>query len=175
MVKEILKTEDENDENDDGRHTEGELLSSVLLDLHCELLFDIHAHLIYNNEQKWVNKTLADFYPCLLTSGEALMSECTVAELKTICGVIEHHTKRSWFKSGTLKSVIVNTIVRAFGGTATVPEESIRKVHRPNVFSAEKLSTLAHNYLKRGTYERIRLTVALGTVMIPYEHKKWLQ
>ena len=111
LVTEILKTEDENDKNDDGRHTEGELLSSVVLDLRCELLFDIHAHLIYNNEQKWVNKTLADFYPCLLTSGEALISECTVAELKTICCVIEHHTIRSWFKSGTLRSVIVNTIV----------------------------------------------------------------
>ena len=111
LVTEILKTEDENDENDNSRHTEGELLSSVVLDLRWELLFDIHAHLIYNNKQKWVNKTPADFYSSLLMSGEALMSECTVAELKTICGVIEHHTKRSWFKSGTLKSVIVNTIV----------------------------------------------------------------
>ena len=74
LVTEILKTEDE---NDNSRYTEGELLSSVVLDPRCELLFDIHAHLIYNNKQKWVNKTPADFYPSLLTSGEALMSECS--------------------------------------------------------------------------------------------------
>ena len=66
------------------------------------------------------------------------MSECTVAELKTICSAIEHHTKQSWFKSGTLKSVNVNTIVRAFGSTTTVPEESTHKVNSPNVFSTRE-------------------------------------
>ena len=172
MVKDILKSEESENNADD---SEGELLSNVLLDPRCELLVDIHAHLIYNNEDKWRKKTFSDIYPGLLTSGQKLMSECTVAELKTISGVLEHHTKRRWFNAGVLKSVNINAIVRAFGGTCTVPEESTRKTSNVILFSPEKLYILARDYMKRGTYEKIRLTVALGSVVVPYEHKLWLR
>ena len=172
MVSDILQRGNHSDSTPD---IDGEELSNVLLDPRCELLFDIHAHLIYSNEAKWHKKTLADIYPALLTCGKSLMLDCTLTELKTICRVIEHHTKRSWFVSGALKSVNVNTIVRAFGSNETVSEESSRRGNILNVFSAEKLSTLAHNYVKWGSYERIKLTVALGSVVIPYEHRKWLE
>ena len=54
-------------------------------------------------------------------------------------------------------------------------EESSHRGNTLNVFSTKKLSTLACNYVKRGSYERIRLTVALGSIVIPYEHRKWLE
>ena len=174
MVESILgDTKYDDDVEDD--EMDSLKLTNVLLDERCDLLYDIHAHLIYNDRKKWGEVNLDSIYPGLLMSGEDLMKKCTVAEIKTICGVMEHYTRRCWFSTGSLKAVNVNTIVRAFGGNRTVQEESVRKSTAVHCFEPERLSTLARDYMKRANYERIRLTVALGSVIIPYEHQRWLR
>ena len=173
MVETILQSNEENDTDYDSVAEES--LSNVLLDPRCDLINDIHAHLIYNDTAKWASKNQRDIYPLLLTDGESLLKNCTVAEIKTICGVIEHHTKRKWFISGAVKAVNVNVIVLAFGGSKTVAEESARRQSVAPVFNPVKLATLAKNYMKKAVYEKIRLTVALGTVVVCFQHRRWLR
>ena len=174
MVNNILC---EIDMEDDINDTENDSikLANVLLDKRCDLLYDLHAHLIYNDRKKWSQVNLDDIYPNMLMSGEEMMKKCTVAEIKTISGVMEHYTNRSWFSTGSLKAVNVNTIVRAFGGSNTVQEESIRKSNATQYLEPERLASLAHDYIKRATYKKILLTVALGTVVIPHNHQRWLR
>ena len=172
MVKEIVQTSKDDDADIDG--TSLKELANVLLHPRCDLLQDIHAHLIYNDTRKWSSKRQTDIYPDLLTNGDELMKQCTVAEIKTICGVLEHHTKRKRFVSTSVKAVNVNILVRAFGSERTVPEENTRHGNNTQLQSPEKLSHLTRDYLKKGTYEKIQLTVALGSVVIPYQYSKWL-
>ena len=136
MVDNILCDIDMDDDIDDAEN-DSIKLSNVLLDKRCDLLYDIHAHLIYNDRNKWSKVNMDDIYPNMLMHGEEMMKKCTVAEIKTICGVMEHYTKRSWFSTGSLKAVNVNSIVWAFGGSNTVQEESIRKSTATQYFEPE--------------------------------------
>ena len=173
MVDSILCDIDTEDDIDDVENNSIKL-ANVLLDKRCDLLYDIHAHLIYNNRKKWSQVNLDDIFPNMLMSGEEMMKKCMVAEIKTISGVMEHYTNRSWFSAGSLKAVNMNTIVRAFGRSNTVQEESVRKSNATQYFDPDRLSSLARDYMKRATYEKIHLTVALGTVVIPHDHHRWL-
>ena len=122
MVDSILCDIDMEDDIDDVENNSIKL-ANVLLDKRCDLLYDIHAHLIYNDRKKWSQVNLDDIFPNMLMSGEEMMKKCTVAEIKTISGVMEHYTNRSWFSAGSLKAVNVNTIVWAFDRSNTARRE----------------------------------------------------
>ena len=91
MVDNILCEIDMDDDINDAEN-DSIKLANVLLDKRCDLLYDIHTHLIYNDRKKWSQVNLDDIYPNMLMSGEEMMKKCMVAEMKTISGVMEHYT-----------------------------------------------------------------------------------
>ena len=144
-VGQIVDDLDETQTPDDATSTD--FLLYVLLDERCLLLQDILAQLQYFDGTKWGTTSKEDLYLGLLTSTDDLMSRCTLKDLKIICKTLEHHTERSWFELAGLKSIHVNRIIRAFGGTNLMSDQMNRKrKHTQPIISA---SVVEKNNIRR--------------------------
>ena len=92
----------------------------------CSLLENILNELKNVNHDKWSVKSTDDLYPELLTSGDNLMADLTVKELQVISQELRCITGRTWHTSNMLKSEIVNSIVKGFGGDIVTTGNSTR-------------------------------------------------
>ena len=141
----------------------GDLLAYILKDERCLLLTDVLTQLQYFDGAKWGTTSEDQLYPPILTSGEELMSRCTVKDLKIICKTLEHHTDRCWFESGGVKTTHVNRIVCAFGGTEFIQEKNVKR--KKNVQSPSALKVITKKILLDEAYSIAHLHITLGTVM----------
>ena len=160
-VVQIVDDLDETQTPDDATSTD--FLLYVLLDERCLLLQDILAQLQYFDGAKWGTTSKEDLYPGLLTSTDDLMSRCTLKDLKIICKTLEHHTERSWFESAGLKSIHVNRIIHAFGGTDLMSDQMNRKIKQ--IHSPLSLRVLSKRIILDDGYRIEHLQIALGTVL----------
>ena len=126
-----------------------ELLSHVLLNERCKILPDVIAELQYSDWVKWGSTNIEELYPLLMDS-RRMMVQCTIKDLNVICKMLEHHTDRCWYTSGALKAVTVNKICKAFGGTNSVHEGSIRKSNK--VYNPQLLRSSAKEVLLTSDY-----------------------
>ena len=93
----------------------------------CSLLKNILNELKNVNHDKWSLKSIDDLYLELLTSGESLLADLTVRELQVISQELLCITGPTCHTSNTLKSEIVNSVVRAFGRDIVTAGNSSRR------------------------------------------------
>ena len=133
------------------------------MDKRCLLLDNVLTQLQYIDGVKWGAFGNDNLYPGLLTSRDELMKKCTLKDLKIICKTLEHHTNRCWFETGAVKSMHVNRIIRAFGGTHFVQETALRK--KRQTYNPTTLKVAARNILLNDNYKLENLQILLGTVL----------
>ena len=152
-------------------------LSQVLLSLtlrHSDvtLLNDIVADLKEFNERKWINLTVEELYPGLLTNSVRLNKECTAPELFVISRTLEQRTLRKFAKSGVPKAMNVNYITQAFGGE-TFLELPKKKTNR--VRQVPSLHSLCKKILQDAEYKLVQLQVSLANALHREKREKWVE
>ena len=162
--------EDIEDMQEDPMSTD--LLAHVLLNPICTLLTDIVKQLQYFDPSKWGCTGIEDVFPSLLTNGRNLFSSCMLKELNIICKTLEHHTDRSWYPQGAVKSTHVNNIVKAFGGNMYV-EEGTRRQRK--MMNPETLKSLAKKILMGTDFETSKLQIPVGTLLARRHKADWFR
>ena len=150
--------------------TSTDLLGHVLQNPMCTLLTDIVNQLQFYDSGKWGCTSAEDIFPQLLTNGPRLFNTCTVKDLNIICKTLEHHTDRSWYPQGAIKSTHVNNIVKAFGGNMIV-EEGTRRQRK--ILNPETLKSKAKKMLMRVEYTVDNLQIPVGTLLSRRHKADW--
>ena len=123
------------------------------------------------NHDKWSLKNTDDLYPELLTSGDNLMADLNVKELQVISQELWCITGRTWHTSNMLKSEIVNSIVKGFGGDIVTTGNSTRR--KKTCFNAENLIQICTNAIKLASFPVQHLQIPLASWRVVQERTDW--
>ena len=137
------------------------------------LLRNILNELQNFNSTKWKDTTVDEIFPELLTDGDLLMKRTTVKELQIICMELRCTTGRIWSSSQMVKSEIVNTIVKAFGGNSFAMRNEKRRVTQN--YKPESLLRECTNLIKGPDYPVEHLQVPLASLTQIELRKQWYE
>ena len=137
------------------------------------LLRNILNELQNFNSTKWKDTTVDEIFPELLTDGDLLMKRTTVKELQIICIELRCTTGRIWSSSQMVKSEIVNTIVKAFGGNSFAMRNEKRRVTQN--YNPESLLQECTNLIKGPDYPVEHLQVPLASLTQIELRKQWYE
>ena len=126
------------------------------------LLWNILNELQNFNSTKWKDTTVDEIFPELLTDGDLLLKRTMVKELQIICMELRCTTGRIWSSSQMVKSEIVNTIVKAFGGKSFAMRNEKRRVTQN--YKPESLLRECTNLIKGPDYPVEHLQVPLASL-----------
>ena len=137
------------------------------------LLWNILNELQNFNSTKWKDTTVDEIFPELLTDGDLLLKRPTVKELQIICMELRCTTGRIWSSSQMVKSEIVNTIVKAFGGNSFAMRN--KKRHVTQNYKPESLLQECTNLIKGPDYPVEHLQVPLASLTQIELRKQWYE
>ena len=137
----------------------------------CSLLENILNELKNVNQDKRSLKSTDDLYPELLTSRDSLMADLTVKELQVISQELWYITGRTWHTSNMLKSEIVNSVVKGFGGEIVTTSNSTRC--KKTCFNAENLMQICTNAIKLTSFPVQHLQIPLASLRVVQERTDW--
>ena len=137
------------------------------------LLQNILNELQNFNSTKWKDTTVDEIFPELLTDGDLLLKRTMVKELQIICMELRCTTGRIWSSSQMVKSEIVNTIVKAFGGNSFAMRNEKRCVTQN--YKPESLLRECTNLIKGPDYPVEHLQVPLASLTQIELHKQWYE
>ena len=123
------------------------------------------------NQDKWSLKSTDDLYPELLTSGDILMADLTVKELQVISQELRCITGQTWHTSNMLKSEIVNSVVKGFGGEIVTTGNSTRC--KKMCFNVENLMQICTNTIKLTSFPVQHLQIPLASLRVVQERTDW--
>ena len=166
---------DINDQEEDGvNEAENEQQRTLSLDEYlksdsCVILTNILNELKNSNPGKWLDKSIEDLFPALLTNRTSFVKETTVKELNIMCLELHCATGRNWSSSNMVKVEIVNEIVKAFGGNNFVNIERRKK----KLFNPESLVTLCVNSMKNNSFPKKLIQIPLASLLQIEHRHEW--